>query len=86
MGGNGRPQITEADSNRWRTYPTNLLYSGEHLYENNSARGSWGYYWSSTVSLRDGLVGYVELGSGHIYPGSSFGLKTFGHSVRCLAR
>ena len=65
-----------------RSFPNNFLYSGNFVGSSAQNRGSRGSYWSSTVSsYYNSYVLY--LGSSYVYPGTNFGSKSFGQSIRC---
>ena len=69
-------------SNALRAYPNNFVYSG---YINSSsvyARGSNGYYWSSTADSSSACN--LSLLSSYVFPGTIKGDKSSGSSVRCF--
>jgi uncharacterized protein (TIGR02145 family) len=67
-----------------RTYPNNLLYSGNVNGASIYYRGNYGYYWSSTTYYSYYAYG-LGLNSSGVYPGTSGGYKYSGRAVRCLA-
>ena len=66
-----------------RTYPANFLYSGLFGSSSASNRGSYGIYWSSTVSSANNSYG-LGLGGSSVYPGTDQYSKYYGYSARCL--
>ena len=66
-----------------RTYPNNFLYSGGANTSSVSSRGSYGRYWSSTVDDSNDSY-YLYLYSAGVYPGTTYNVKYFGLSIRCL--
>ena len=67
-----------------RSYPNNYLYSG---YVNGGSlinRGSYGYSWSSTANSSSSAY-YLYLDSSYVSPGTSYGNKYYGRTVRCIA-
>ena len=83
MGGTGAYQSTTEASNRWRKYPTNLLYSGYFSTSSAIARGSNGYYWPS-AAYNTNKSYYLFLGSTSVYPGTSNSVKYDGFTARCV--
>lgn len=73
------------DSNNWRSFPNNFTYSGNWNGASARNRGTYGGYWSSTT---DDIYGVYGLGivSGGAYPGVTGASKSFGVSVRCVAK
>lgn len=70
-------------SKTFRSYPNNFVYSGH----GTGNRGSFGYYWSSSVSITYSSGAYVlYLSSISINPGTTNLTKHAGRSVRCLAQ
>ena len=68
----------------FRSYPNNFLYSGYVYSESVYGRGSYGYYWLSTVGST--INAYIlNLDSTNVYPGTYNGIKYYGRTVRCLA-
>ena len=67
----------------FRSYPNNFLYSGYVGYGSVSARGSGGYYWSSTAFTYNNAYG-LYLVSSNVYPGTSGYYKYVGRTIRCL--
>ena len=66
----------------FRKYPNNFLYSGRFYGSSAGDRGSYGYYWSSTVANDN--VGYdLRLYSSNAHPGTDYGSKYFGLAMRC---
>jgi uncharacterized protein (TIGR02145 family) len=79
-----------AQSERWRSFPVNLVYSGEIDGEDNEissvyGRGSNGYYWTSSASGSN-FAYHVLFGKNHIRPGTGSTSKYDGYSVRCIAQ
>ncbi len=68
-----------------RAYPNNLVYSGYYGYGGSSVsnRGTYGYYWSSTVH-RDSAY-HESLSSTTVAPGTNSTDRYYGSTVRCLA-
>ena len=83
MGGTGANQSTAEASNRWRKYPTNLLYSGYFNTSSARSRGSVGYYWSSTASGPSYSYN-LYLASTYAHPGTAYYVKNFGYTARCV--
>lgn len=77
------PEGTNA-SKLLRTYPNNLLYSGYVNGASIDLRGSYGYYWSSTVYNSNGAYN-LYLSSSYVLPGTDNDSKYRGRTVRCLA-
>jgi len=71
-------------ANALRTYPNNFLYSGDVDGASLDNRGSYGDYWSSTVSTSGNAYG-LYFYSTSVYPGTSSDIKYNGRTVRCLA-
>lgn len=65
-----------------RSYPNNFIFSG--YYNNNSAyyRGSYGYYWSSTVDSSDSSF-RLYYSKNDADPGMDKSNKYIGFSIRC---
>ena len=87
-GGSGGNQNGTADagdvmSNRFRSFPNNFLYSGYFHESSATARGSYGYYWSRSVSDASDKSHAFDLSSTYIRPYSRND-KIYGFSVRCL--
>ena len=71
-------------ANALRAYPNNFVYPG---YANSGSvyyRGSYGGYWSSTAG-NSSIVYSLYLNSSYVYPGTYYGSKYGGRSIRCLA-
>lgn len=85
MGGNGGSQNSEVDSNRWRRFPNNFIYSG-FIYGNSIGyRGERGYYWSSTANEYNTTYDFA-LFTTSVDTGTGVGYKGMGYSARCLFR
>ena len=84
MGGTGSYQSTTEASNRWRSFPNNFVYSGGWYGSSAGGRGNYGVYWSSTAGSTGNAYG-LYFYSGYVYPGTSYGGKGDGYSVRCVA-
>ncbi|MBR3115608.1 hypothetical protein IKF30_00035 [Candidatus Saccharibacteria bacterium] len=67
---------------RLRAYPNNFLYSGYFYTSSAYSRGSSGYYWSSTAYNNYGSYN-LRLDSSRVYPGTDYGVKYLGYSIRC---
>lgn len=82
--GKGR---SATDSNNWRSFPNNFIYSGYKYESSISARGSRGEYWSST-GKEAGSAFYLDLFSYKVDPdlsdSTSNSHKADGRSVRCM--
>ena len=70
-------------SNVLRSYPNNLLYSGEFSGLMSNARSAFGEYWSSTSSSDNGSYS-LHVDNSSVYPGSKYESKYRGISIRCL--
>ena len=79
----GNPEGVNA-SKLLRTYPNNLLYSGYVTGASINTRGSYGYYWSSTVYNSNSAY-TLNLNSSNVLPGTYNYNKYNGRAVRCLA-
>ena len=67
-----------------RTYPNNILYSGNVTGASLGGRGTHGRYWSSTA--RSGSYAYyLTFSSMHVCPGTDYYNKYYGSTVRCIA-
>ncbi len=73
---------SSTDSNNWRSFPNNFVYSGYWSGSSAYGRGG-GYYWSSTASGKSNAYS-LYLGSGNVSPVNN-NAKNGGYSVRCLA-
>ena len=90
-GGTGNSQdeagVTDIMNGRFRSFPNNVLYSGEFYSYDSSEhyRGSRGYYWSRSACSYSGPY-HFSLYSAVLNP-SSYGNGALysGYSVRCLA-
>ncbi len=71
-------------SARLRQFPNNFVYSGFWYSSSASARGSFGYYWSSTAYVSSTAY-YLGLYSTGVRPGTNRFTKYYGSSVRCVA-
>ena len=71
------------DSNNWRSFPNNFVYSGYWYGSSAGSRGNGGYYWSSTANV-NGSAYNLYLDSGYVRPDDSYN-KSRGFSVRCVA-
>jgi uncharacterized protein (TIGR02145 family) len=80
----GTPEGADA-SNKLRAYPNNFVYSGYVYGGSVGARGSLGYFWSSTADSSD-YVYYLYLYSSTVNPGTLSSFKYNGRPVRCVAR
>ena len=79
----GTPEGSDA-SNKLRAYPNNFLYSGYFSSSSAYGRGSYGYYWSSTVDLVNNSY-TLGLFSSNVYPGTILNSKYYGDSIRCVS-
>ena len=82
------PYYTGADEagsidNLAKSFPNNLLYSGNAGAASVNNRGSTGRYWSSTVKDYRYLY-YLSLYSSRVSPGTNLSGKESGGSIRCL--
>lgn len=65
-----------------RKWPNNYVYSGTIYDSTIDGRGNDSYYWASTV--RNNNDGYrLRVGEIVVDPGTSFGRKRYGRTVRC---
>ena len=73
------------NSNAWRSFPNNFVYSGHWSGSSVSNRGYSGYYQSSTAyDAYD--VYYLRFGSEYVDQGVVSDYKHYGNSVRCVAQ
>ena len=72
------------DSNNWRSFPNNFVYSGGWNGSSANSRGGYGDYWSSTANDTYNAY-YLYFSSGSVNPGTGNGDKSYGVSVRCVA-
>ncbi|MBR5389091.1 InlB B-repeat-containing protein, partial [Candidatus Saccharibacteria bacterium] len=85
LGGNGRYQSSSAASNRWRTYPINVSYSGSYSVFSAQERGSAGRFRVSTA-YNAGSTFLLDLGANIVLPGTNNGYGKYGgNAVRCLS-
>ena len=84
MGGTGIYQGTSQASNRWRSFPNNLVYSGYVGDTSVANRGFYGTYWSSSADnvSRAHILGVNE---NSVSPSMSVSEKHYGYVVRCVA-
>ena len=81
---NNDSSVTDATASKnLRAYPNNFVYSGYFVVSSAGNRGSNGYYWSSTAYSSD-YAYYLGFDSSLVYPGTGYGGKYFGRSVRCV--
>ena len=70
-------------SRAYRAYPNNFIYSGHMNPSSAYARGSIGYYWSSTAY--NGTTAYrLAISSTYVYPGTTGNYKYRANSIRCI--
>ncbi|MBR3180076.1 hypothetical protein IKF57_00885 [Candidatus Saccharibacteria bacterium] len=79
----GYPEGTNV-SKLVRSYPNNFLYSGYLNGSSFDARGSSGFYWSSTVS-GSGTSCSLNFYPSNVHPGTPYNSTYRGFSVRCVA-
>ena len=84
MGGTGGSQNTAEASNRWRRFPNNTVYSGYFGGDHSMDRGTRGQYWSSTAHMIDQYSYLFELFNSGVEPGSAYGYKSYGSTIRCV--
>ena len=66
--------------------PANFVYSGVVYSSGINHRGSYGYYWSSTVNTSNSSYAYnLGFNSSYVYPGTDYSNKYYGFAVRCVA-
>ena len=81
MGGD----TSATDSNNWRSFPNNFVYSGYWYGSSADGRGDYGgYYWSSTAYGTSSAY-YLYFSGGIVDPGTGSNDKSSGYSVRCVA-
>ena len=73
-----------ANSNKFRMYPNNFVYSGYWNSSSASYRGNNAYYWSSTANGSNSAYNLL-LNSSNLYPGTYNNYKRYGFTVRCVA-
>ena len=71
-------------SKAFRSYPNNFIYSGYFRNSSASDRGTFGYYWTSTL-IDFGRARFLTLGSITVSPGISGNSTSDGRSIRCLS-
>ena len=74
----------QVDSNKFRMFPNNFIYSGYWGGGSAGYRGNYGNYWSASASSSNNAY-TLSLGSTNIYPGNFSYPKYYGYSVRCVA-
>ena len=73
---------TFTSSNNWRKYPNNFVFAGYWNGANAYARGTYGYYWSSSVN--NSILAYsLYFDSTNVSP-AYLRNKRLGYSVRCV--
>ena len=70
-------------NNKLRSYPNNFVCSGYVISSSVNARGSGGYYWSSTTYNSIFAYSFI-FGSSDVYPGTDVPDKYHGRIVRCV--
>ena len=81
----GDPEGINA-SRLFRSYPNNFLFSGSVYATSLYARGSYGYYWSSTIGDFDGIMAYdFIIAPSELTPGNTDSSNVIGNTVRCIA-
>ena len=70
-------------SKAWRSFPNNILYSGNFITASANDRGSSGRYWSSTA-YSNGNSYYLYLFSSNVLPGTGDYTKYSGFPTRCM--
>ena len=75
--------VSEASpvANKLKSYPNNYVYSGYFNGSSAGDRGTYAYYWSSTVGAAHNLY----LSRLLLYPGTGSHSNFVGRSVRCVA-
>ena len=71
-------------SNAIRSFPNNFVFSGDISNSSTILRGSYGFYWSSTLFSNNGAYS-MHLTSIDFGPGATNSSKFFGFSARCVA-
>ena len=87
MGGTGADQATLEASNRWRSFPVNVVYSGATEQYDEFGRGNTGRLWAATAPTAQRAFD-LELSENRVtpgYPNSSILDKRNGMAVRCIA-
>ena len=80
---NNDSNVTNSTASRkLRAFPNNFLRSGAFTTSSAGDRGSYGYYWSSTAFSYSSSH-LLRLGSSDVVPGTAFGAKYYGLSIRC---
>ena len=82
-------QFSATDSNatnskKWRSFPNNLLYSGNGNQNKINNRGTGGSYWSSSA-ISGNQTYILALESTKVSPGTINSYKQLGRAVRCIA-
>ena len=80
----GTANASDIMSNRFRTFPNNILYSGYLSGSSTRYRGSEGYYWSRSAYNSGRNVSYDLFLKNTIFDPSSSNEKNTGYSIRCL--
>ena len=73
------------NSNAWRSFPNNFVYSGGWYGSWVDSRGNSGRYWSSTASGSISNAYRLSFGSDYSGSGDSSETMYYGASVRCVA-
>ena len=74
----------QVNSNKFRMFPNNFIYSGYWNGGSADYRGNLGRYWSASA-YNSNYAYYLYLYSTGLNPGSNSDYKYFGYSVRCVA-
>ena len=72
------------NSNKFRSFPNNFIYSGYWFGGSASNRGLYGYYWSSSAIDSNNTYN-LSLNSTSVYPGNNGNRKYSGGSARCVS-
>ena len=74
----------QVNSNKFRMFPNNFIYSGYWVGGSASYRGGYGLYWSASA-YSSIYAYYLYLRSTDISPGDVNYIKYLGYSVRCVS-
>lgn len=89
LGGTGTDSSTDTSptgpvmSGKWRSYPNNFVLSGGVDGASIGSRSENGYFWSSTSGTNHYAYA-LHLNSTYSKPGTSYGNRFYGRTVRCL--
>ncbi|MBR3138713.1 InlB B-repeat-containing protein [Candidatus Saccharibacteria bacterium] len=74
----------QVNSNKFRMFPNNFIYSGYWRGSSADNRGGYGSYWSASASGSSYAYG-LGLDRSYVNPGNYYNNKYYGFAVRCIA-